>query len=497
MGKSHRVLPAALIAVFGCCFFFLVDRLPFYWEDMVWIGHSQPTRDALWQLLNPTFGTINPPFDRPVEVLVLRAIRNGFGPWPPAFYAFKGAVLALVGIASYVIVYLSTRAPHLAAGGMLLTLFYAGTLANVLWICDFLIVSMLLSLLAAALFYAFVRGHCTRWYVPASIVLLFVAAYRTKVYALVLPPAFLLYLAIERPVSSTRARVAAAMSVLMLAYAALNLWSGPEVLPPATIRAVELPALLRHLLRGFTPLILLHLVYLVWRYLMTPLADPLIRYLFIMTMVGGTFTLFAPAVDTRYLSPVFVPVALLYPVLVHFLSSRRLIGTVFHTRLTAALVLLCVAANSATALGIRRDLAMHIAKDNAVLWFERHVEGKTVAYVFWREYFNVPVSDSRNRYVLLGYRRGAREEFQRRAVEVAAGGKADFVCMSVPLPNRKPFAVFPGINGSAFDRLAPAFKIVGRSIPALYVFGPLTSGDFEDVYDAVTGGASPRRPGPS
>lgn len=479
--RLDYLVPLCIVLVYGALLFLLVERLPFLWEDPSWIEHAPPVGVSLLHILNPLLGQGDPLFDRPVESLVLRVIRQALGDQPIFFYAFKISSFLALALVIYFLILKSTRSIFSATTGMILTLFFSGSTESTIWICDFLIPSMLLSVIAGAVLYLMVARRDHNPYLAAAAVVLTIVGYQTKASALIIPLAFLAFVLLEREHLRPRRATFILMLTAMLAYVAVR-----------HLHADDHPALLRPLSQDWYLLfrsvcvtgsvfVMMHLVVLIVVHLKRGRPDALVRYLLCILCVSLAFITYLPSFERRYLGILLVPIAILYPILLGRLREQQARGATLHLRLAMVIVVLFMAANTYIALRNRLNLGTHIAKDNAVEWIETNYRGKNVYYAYWREYFNV--EHAKNEYTLLSYSRIGRAEFLEAASALCAQRKVDLFCVTCPLPNRRALAVCEGENGSVFDHLMRAIKRMGGGMPRLYVYESLEPGDCQYIFD--------------
>jgi hypothetical protein len=484
MKLRHRLdywVPIGILLVFGAFLFLLVERLPFCWEDPWWIQRAPPVGASLLRILNPLLGSGDPLFDRPVEELVLRIIRQAFGDRPVFFYAFKIAAFLALALVVHFLIRKSTRSSFASTTGMILTLSFCGNIESTIWICDFLIPSMLFSVIAGALLYPMITGHDDNPWLAASVVILTIVGYQTKASTLILPAAFLVYVLLTRKSSRRQRTTFIIMLIAMLAYVAvrhLHASDGAALLRPFSQNWY---LLFRNVGVTSSVFVMMHLAVLIVVYLKNGRPDALIRYLLIILCTSLVFLVFLPSFERRYLGILLVPMAILYPILLSRLSEQKAIGAALHRRIAVLVILLFIGTNTYIALKNRLNLGMHIAKDNVVEWIEANYRGKNVYYAFWRDYFNV--EHAKNEYVLLNYSRIGRAEFLEAASVLRIQRKVDLLCMTCPLPGRKAVAVREGRNGAMFDHLMGAMKWMGGSVPRTYVYESLTAEDCEYIYD--------------
>jgi hypothetical protein len=479
--RLDYLVPLCIVLVYGAFLFLLVERLPFYWEDPRWIKHAPPVGASLLSILNPLLGQGDPLFERPVESLVLRIMSQTLGDKPIFFYAFKILSFLALALVIYFLILKSTRSIFASTTGMILTLFFSGNTESAIWICDFLIPSMLLSVIAGAMLYLVVVRHDDNPYLAASVVVLTIVGYQTKASALIIPVAFLVYVMLEPKGLRPGRATFIVMLTAMLAYVAVR-----------HMHADARPSLLRPLSQNWywlfrsvcvtcSVFVMMHLLALIVVYRKRGRPDRLVRYLLSILCVSLAFITFLPSFERRYLGILLVPVAILYPILLSRLSEQKVIGAAWHQRIAALVVALFIATNTYIALKNRLNLGMHIAKDNAVEWIETNYRGKNVYYAYWREFFNV--EHAKNEYVLLSYSRIGRAEFLEAAAALCIQRRVDLFCVTCPLPNRRALAVCEGVNGSVFDHLMEAMKRMGGGMPRLYVYESLEPGDCGYIFD--------------
>ena len=149
MWKHALLIPLAFAVVAAGNVVYLTVDLPFVWEDLSWIGHASFDADTLRACLPWETKEAGGFSDRPVESLVLGALRPAAGsshalPYYLLKAAFLGGVVFLGSWWSWQLLRSRTAT---CTTGLLLALGYP-LVASSVWICDFDVPAQLFALAA-------------------------------------------------------------------------------------------------------------------------------------------------------------------------------------------------------------------------------------------------------------------------------------------------------------------------------------------------------------
>ena len=269
-------------------------------------------------------------------------------------------------------------------------------------------------------------------------------------------------------------------AIVVFGYVTANLVSHGRVSVTFRGSSPEPLALLAHLAWSPGGLVLAHLVYLLWAYARSDARNALVEYLALVFGVSLVLLVCMPSAEGRYFGIVFLPVALLYPILLSNAGHPHSVDRTVHRRPAVAALAVLVGAGTVVTLNTRRVLGLHVAREHVVRWMESHYDHKHVVYVFWRGYF--PTEGTKNTYKLLQTATGGSAEFIPEAARLCASHQADFLCLNHPLPHRRPARVFEGVNRSLYDTvIGPLAARVGVGFPTLYLYDSPEVRDFESV----------------
>jgi hypothetical protein len=469
ISERHRraCLALEVVALSAACLGYLsffTQGLPFYFEDLEWIGDGTTISTLLSRTLDlRQHGT----FERPFELLCLQSLEELGVAQAGGFRAFKLAAFA--GFVSLLHVLLRRlgvgRYWSLAGCG-----FFALTLPvleSVGWICDFEIVAQLFTLAALFVFEDDLaraeRGRGGRLMAQLAIVALALLGSATKASAWVIPIVLGLRV-LGSPLLAVR-RYAGLFGALAAAAAA------PHMGAARSPGIGWSPSLLGELAGKFAtvvgwPVLLLGLGAAVAAYLPratdkgeSPVVTrPALGIAWLLSNV--TLLGFLPGSDSRYLVGTLASFALLAVVSLQGLASR--LGASW--RVPAMSLLGLLAAGQASynvylAVQYRGFWgSQFVAAAKVVDFIEDHHEDAVVVYPYWRELLYAAAP--RNRYVLLREKEladagiTATRDGSGTSLEFGDRPTAVLLASMAPDPSLKLVVVLTGSSDSLFDRWA-------------------------------------------
>ena len=409
------VASASLLAALAWSYVF-AESIPFYFEDveLVLLAVERNVVELLRALVDPTaLDTRYGLFDRPAELLVLKALHAAAGFEPAVFHAFKGlCMLAVAGLA-FAWIWRATGAlvfPALAA--LWLTVSHP-IYQSTLWIVDFDVVAHVFILVALMLWARQLAGvTATSRAVVLETIAIVTLAYvgsKTKGSALVLPATIVLSGAAFGVKRFARA-VLIALAIGLLALA-------PRLADPAAVGAAirwanvggfaaQLPHAIAFGLPGLAVAAasLLGLAFVVWP---APQRNRRARAAAAIALAwnGSASALWPllPSSETRYLVGFLVPAIFGVCLAGACVTRAARPRGVRHALAGALFVVVTATIAHDTALAIHfRGVwgSRFIAADRTMATVEESFERALVLYRYRRWVFYSPGSERGNRYVL-------------------------------------------------------------------------------------------------
>lgn len=474
--NARRPLALAGLSILYAAFF--TQGLPFYFEDLQWVGKHDELPTILLRVLNPfQHGA----FARPFEDLCLQGIRRlcGYEPW--CFHALKSVAFGCLVALVYSLVRRFVSRDAWAVVGAALFMVLMPVLESVSWICDFEVVAQGFAVAALLVFEmdfeSSARGERSRRSFQAAVVSLALLACAAKGSARVLP------LVLAGRVLAARSglfkRYAAMLAVLLLIALAPE-WAGASrpaagsVLPKVLSLAGKLATVV-----GW-PLIILGIGATLFTWVSDRATRPVgekrpgqrLTLALLWCLANLLILPFLPASDSRYLVGTLAAVIMLGTVaLCSALELLRLDQA--RGRAVICVLVLLVAGQAAYNFYLAVQFrafwgSQFIAASKVVGLVEARYRDAVVIYPYWRPFLYAP--EAHNSYVLM------------RADELAGAGvtlvttdqgtalsfeqrpPAALLASMIPDPSLELVATIEGRTGSRFDALATALHLRPRAM---------------------------------